>query len=224
MEFAALLELLYSATERSRTVRATVHRVTYQARELDLLRARGMYRDPPLIPPEEGSWGQPAEVFEATTHLWAAHPYWLRWETTFTSDAEGERISIGVKERELFWSRFGDGEIHTNEGRENRGTMTIDEELLLDPSPLLGTYTFEVGGATTFLDRAAWAVVASRRFATQTHAFGRLSDQLSLLVDDERGILLRVAVVVDEEEISHTQVTEVVFDEPVPPDRFCPLR
>jgi hypothetical protein len=31
-------------------------------------------------------------------------------------------------------------------------------------------------------------------------------------------------VVVDEEEISHTQVTEVVFDEPVPPDRFHPLR
>jgi hypothetical protein len=46
MELAALLELLYSAKERSRTVRATVHRVTYQARELDMLRARGLYRDP----------------------------------------------------------------------------------------------------------------------------------------------------------------------------------
>jgi hypothetical protein len=224
MELAALLELLYSATERSRTVRATVHRVTYQARELELLRARGLYRDPPPIPPEEGSWGQPAEVFEATTHLWAAHPYWLRWETTFTSDAEGERTSIGVKERELFWSRFGDGQVRTNEGRDNRGTMTIDEELLLDPSPLLGTYTFEVRGATTFLDRAVWAVVALRRFAAQTHALGLLSDQLSLLVDDERGIVLRVAVVVGEEEVSHTLVTEVVFDEPVPPARFHLLR
>ena len=124
----------------------------------------------------------------------------------------------------MFWSRFGDGEIHTNEGRDNRGTMTIDEELLLDPSPLLGTYTFEVGGATTFLDRAAWSVVASRRFTAQAHFFGLLSDRLSLLVDDERGILLRVAVIVDEEEISHTQVSQVVFDEPVPPDSFRPLR
>jgi hypothetical protein len=156
--------------------------------------------------------------------LWAAHPYWFRWETTFTGDVEGEWTSIGVKERELFWSRFGDGEVHTNDGRDSRGMMTIDEGLLLDPSPLLGMYTFEVGGATTVLDRAAWAVVASRRFAAQTHAFGLPSDQLSLVVDDERGILLRVSVVVDEEEISHARVTEVVFDEPIPPDRFRRLR
>jgi hypothetical protein len=156
--------------------------------------------------------------------LWAAHPYWFRWETTFTGDVEGEWTSIGVKERELFWSRFGDGEVHTNDGRDSRGMMTIDEGRLLDPSPLLGMYTFEVGGATTFLDRAAWAVVASRRFAAQTHAFGLPSDQLSLVVDDERGILLRVSVVVDEEEISHARVTEVVFDEPIPPDRFRRLR
>jgi hypothetical protein len=51
-----------------------------------------------------------------------------------------------------------------------------------------------------------------------------LSDQLSLVVDDERGILLRVSVLVDEEEISHTRVTEVVFDEPIPSHRFRPLR
>jgi hypothetical protein len=67
MELASLLELLYSATDRSRTVHATVHRVSYQARERDLLKARDLYRDPPPIPPEEGSWGQPSNIVEATT-------------------------------------------------------------------------------------------------------------------------------------------------------------
>jgi hypothetical protein len=74
MELPALLELLYSASERSRTVRATVHRWHDHARERALLRARGLYREPPPISPEEGSWGEPAEVMETTTRLWAARP------------------------------------------------------------------------------------------------------------------------------------------------------
>jgi hypothetical protein len=224
MELAALLELLYSATGRSRTVRATVHRVTRQARELELLRERGLYNEPPSTPPEEGSWSHPSDTIEATTRLWAARPYWLRWETTFTGDREGERTSIGVKDRELFWSRFGDGEVHTNEGREGQGTMTTDEELLLDPSPLLGAYTFEVLGATAFADRAAWSVAASRRFAAHTHTLGPLADELALVVDEQRGVFLRAAVVVEGEEISHSEVTEIVFDQPVAPELFRPLR
>lgn len=224
MELAALLELLYSASERSRTVRATVHRVTHQARELDLLRARGFYRGPPPIPPEEGSWGTPADVIEATTRLWIARPYWLRWETTSNCEDEGRRTSVGVKDRELFWSRFGDGEVHTNEGQEHEHTMTTDEELLFDPSPLLGTYTFAVQGATRSLHRAAWSVAASRRFAAHEHRFGPLSDELSLVVDEQHGVLLRVGVIVDGEEISHSSVTQLSFDEPVAPELFRPLR
>jgi hypothetical protein len=58
-----------------------------------------------------------------------------------------------VKHGELFWKRIGDGDIHTNEGRE----------LLLDPSPLLRSYTFELGPPATRLNRRALEVTASRR-------------------------------------------------------------
>ena len=223
MELPALLELLYSATDRSRTVCATVHRVTDQARELDLLKARGLYRDPPQIPPEEGSWDQSSiGIIEATTRLWAVRPQRLRWETTFTVDGMNERTSVGVKDRELFWQHLGDGEIHTNEGREDKSTMTTAEELLLDPSSLLGSYRFEIRGATSLLDRAGWSVAGSRRVGV--HAVGNFSDELAFVVDEQRGVLLRVAAVVDGEELSHSEMLEVAFDEDVAPDLFRPLR
>jgi len=224
MELESLLELLYSARDRSRTVRATVHRVNYQARERDLLKARGLYRDPPPIPVEEGSWGQPSTVIEATTRLWAARPDRLRWETTIAGEGMNERTGVGVKDRERYWQRFGDGEVDTNEGREKSHRMTIGEELLLDPSPLLGSYTFEIRGETFLLGRAGRSVTASRRFGAQAHAFGQFSDELALVVDEERGILLRVAVLVDGQELSYSEMLEVAFDEVVAPEFFSPLR
>ena len=199
--------------------------MTNQAWELDLLKARGLYRDPPQIPPEEGSWDQPSwGICDTTTRLWAAQPHRLRWETTFSVDGTNERTSVGVKDRELFWEHLGDGEIHTNEGREDQSTMTTAVELLLDPSPLLGAYTFEIRGATSLLDREAWSVAGSRRFGVHAHHFGHFSDELTLVVDQQRGVLLRVASVVDGEELSHYEMLTVAFDEDVAPDLFLPLR
>jgi hypothetical protein len=224
MELATLLELLYSARERSRTISATVYRRYDQAHELELLKERGLYREPPPIPPEEGSWAnQPAAVQETTTRLWAAWPDRLRWETAFTKDGV-EGMSVGVKDGELFWERIGDGEIHTNEGREPRGAMTTAVELLLDPSRLLGDYRFEIGAPTTWHKRRALEVTASSRPGARPGIFGPLSDQLALVVDEDRGVLLRAAVVVDGEELSSSEVVELVFDEPIPADLFRPLR
>jgi hypothetical protein len=43
------------------------------------------------------------------------------------------------------------------------------------------------------------------------------------VVDVERGILLRAAVIVEGEELSVREVVEVVFDEPIRPELFRPL-
>jgi hypothetical protein len=50
----------------------------------------------------------------------------------------------------LLWERSGDEHLHTNENRERGGTLTIGEERLVDPSPLLGSYRFELGPPTTW--------------------------------------------------------------------------
>jgi hypothetical protein len=224
MELGTLLELLYSARDRSQTIRATIRRRNRQARELELLRARGLFRDPPPIPPEEGTWGAPSDVIGTTTRVWAARPYWLRWESTFNGDGIGEGTSVGVKEGELFWSRFGDGDVHTNEQRPMSGTMTTDEECLLDPSALLGVYRFETKSQTALLGRPSMEVIARRRLGVHGHGFGLLSDELALVVDEERGVLLRLAVIVEGEEISFSEIVEIAFDEPISAELFRPLR
>jgi hypothetical protein len=220
VELATLLELLYSAVERRRTVCATVHRWRDHAREIEVLRSRGLYRDPPPIPPEEGSWGKPARVIDSTTRVWAASPYWLRWQTEFVHDGVSYRESVGFKEGELFWQQFSNGSVHSNERDERRGSMSTTEERLLDPAPLLGEYRFDITGQTTMLGRAAVAVQARRRPGSRSHDFGPLADRLSLVVDRERGVLLRVAVTVEGHEIAVDEITEIVFDEPIPPETF----
>ena len=220
MEIAALLELLYSASERSRTVRATVKRRSNQAREIELLRELGQYRDPPPIPPEEGKWDTPAAVVEVTTRLWSARPDRLRGESGFAHDGVGYAETIVVKEGELFWQRAPDGRVRTNEARERHETMSMQEERLLDPAPLLGEYRFEISGETSRLGRAAFEVMAKRRVGARPHDFGALAEELALVVDRERGVLLRVAVVVAGEELSVAEITEIAFDEPLPPGVF----
>ena len=61
-------------------MRATVTRWTDERRLRELLRARSESRDPPAIPPEEGSFGEPPDRVEGTTRIWRARPDLVRWE------------------------------------------------------------------------------------------------------------------------------------------------
>ena len=101
--------------------------------------------------------------------------------------------------------------------------MSTEEERLLDPSALLGAYRFDVTGETAVLDRAAVEVAATRRAGVHAYDFGLLAEELALLVDNERGVLLRVAVIVEGEEISVTEIREIAFDEHISPELFRPL-
>ncbi len=222
MDLRTLLELLYSASDRSRTVHATVRRVNRQARELEILRLRGLYRDPPPIPAEEGSWGKPSDRVEVETRLWWARPDWLRWETALVTDGESN-VTIGVKHGDIFWTRFRNhDEVRTNEGRPTHGAMTTDEERLLDPSALLGAYRFTLGSPIVQLNRQAIAVEATRRPGADFHGFGLLAERVKLVVDEERGTLLRVAVVCEDDEISASEITDLAFDKPIAPELFNP--
>ena len=69
MERADLLELLYSARDRSQTIRATVTRWSNEARLREHLRGRGEYRDPTAIRAHEENWGRTAEAKEIGRRL-----------------------------------------------------------------------------------------------------------------------------------------------------------
>jgi outer membrane lipoprotein-sorting protein len=226
MDLVTLLELLYSASERSQTVRATVETKHYQAREFALLRSRGLLADAQPWPAEEGPWSEPPELIETTTQLWAARPHKLRWESISNGGPLVDVASAGVKDGDLFWQWNGDEDVYTNEHHPERGWMTTREERLLDPSPLLGVYRFEVGSSTTTAGRQGVEIVAKRRAGANADEFAhvaRLTDhELALVVDEERGVLMRVATIVGREELTSSEMVEVSFDEPISPELFLP--
>ncbi|HYJ50564.1 MAG TPA: hypothetical protein VEX12_11670, partial [Microbacterium sp.] len=193
MELPALLELLYSARDRSQTVRARVRRWSDEERALGVMRARGWYHDPPPIPREEGSWGDPPSRIETTTQLWAAGHSWLRWETEVVVDGKQAGGVVGVKEGDRFWQRWNGQQVQSNEHHDLPETLTTAEERLLDPAPLLGAFHFQPCGDASWLGRGAISVQATPRTGGQTHDFGPVTDELDLLVDRERGVLLKLS-------------------------------
>jgi hypothetical protein len=224
VELAALLELLYSARDRSRTVQATVRRRSDERVLREAMRRRGLYRDPPAIPREEGAWGSPPDRFEATTRLWAARPDRLRWETEAVVDGEPVGREVGVKQGATFWTSDPLGGVQTNEGQEWERATTAPEEPLLDPALLLGAFRFEPGEDATAVGRPAVHVRVRRRPGNHAHVFGPMADELELVVDRERGLLLRVSALLDGNEVARHEVVELALDERVDPELFRPLR
>jgi hypothetical protein len=227
MEATDVLEVLYSASERSRTVRATVRRWSDDARLREILRARGEYRDPPAIPPEEGSWGEPPNRIEVTTRLWTAQPNRLRWESEYVADGSLSGKELGVKEGEVYWVQHKIGEIddvQSNEEAPYGSTTSRLEERLLDPAPLLGGFRVEPREDTTCLGRAAILVRAVPRPSQWSTDFVRAIDELELVVDRERGVLLRISELAAGDEIARSEIIELAFDEPVVADLFLPPR
>jgi hypothetical protein len=224
MERADLLELLYSASDRSQMVRATVTRWSDDARLRELLRARGEYRDPPPIPPEEGSWGEPPTRIEVTTKIWTARPDRLRWESEYVADGSLSSKELGVKDGDLYWVQSEIGGFQSNESAPHGSTTSRLEERLLDPAPLLGSFRVEAGKETSCLGRAAIRVRAIPRPGQWSHDFSRVLDELELVVDRERGVLLRVSERATGDEIARSEIVELAFDEPVAAELFRPPR
>jgi hypothetical protein len=225
MEQARLLELLYAAGDRSQTVRATITRWSDDARLRELLRARGEYRDPPAISPEEGSWAEPPTRIEVTTRLWRAQPDWLRWESQYVADGQLSHREVGVKAGELYWVVQSEtGDVISNESAPHGSTTSRLEERLLDPAPLLGSFRVEIGEELQCLGRAAIRVSAIPRLGQWSSDFIRVLDQLELVVDRARGVLLRVSELAAGDEIARSEIVGLAFDERIAAELFQPLR
>jgi hypothetical protein len=95
-------------------------------------------------------------------------------------------------------------------------------EQLLDPVDLLAGLELTILGETELLGRRAFDVRAAARPLAH-HFFHRMpfgEDELRCLVDRERGVLLRKAFLCGGEELSSSEFLELVFDEPISPERF----
>jgi outer membrane lipoprotein-sorting protein len=216
MELAELLELMYSAPERFTSLRATIrtwlHSERIRAAEEhrnELARgAVGVIR----LGGEEEEASVESEMFE---RLWIARPG--KWR----SEIEGEHTQV-TDGRRVWAYRPGWGTmVHEVEARSDDGDV---ERLMFDPSPFLAGVDLVVGDHETIAGRQGVRVRATpRKGFVDWHDWGGLvpgADAYELVVDAERGVILRAAASLSGEPVAVTELVDVSFDEVFPPETF----
>jgi hypothetical protein len=158
----------------------------------------------------------PAES-EEHTRLWLARPDRLREEWT-----DGADVSTLVKVGATWWSLGPHGAM-TNDGSPEMGHGSRIDRPLLDPAELLSWRDLELAGRTEHAGREAIRVVsqASPRAAFLDEAGGHYGHwPQELLVDAERGVLLRIVSLLGEQPFAISEFTSIAFDEDIPEDVF----
>jgi outer membrane lipoprotein-sorting protein len=99
----------------------------------------------------------------------------------------------------------------------------LNEVPLLDPAFLLASHELEPGADVQYLGREALqmrAVPRQGKEAARDPFFWGGADDYELLVDKERGVLLRYAARLRGQDIAVAAVERVVFDAPILDDVF----
>jgi hypothetical protein len=216
--------LLATAAARTPTVRLTVRRWQDAARLNRLLVERGLMQPLPPIPPEEGSWGElPAEL-RSTTRLWVRRPASLRWETTAAGPFSWTSTCVSVDG--VYWERHGaDDRVATNEDEPGSATWT-DEQLLVEPAPLVAALELREEGEASVGGRAALRVRGRRRplvFDGHT-VLGPVTDEVELLVDRDTGLVLYLGRRAEGETLESLEVVDLGLGETLDDALFEPLR
>lgn len=100
--------------------------------------------------------------------------------------------------------------------------------VMLDPTPLLGALRFRVLGRSQQAGRATITAEAIPRPSDprhpprsfELHQLGSGADHYTLDIDSERGVLLAVAAVRNDEPFHQITTLEIAFDEPIPDNVF----
>jgi outer membrane lipoprotein-sorting protein len=156
------------------------------------------------------------------TRFWHEKPGRFREE--ITSDHPNARNGwVAVRDGDRWWSYDPRNGAISNEDDPEVGTGVGDElAALLDPVDLLAAYELTVLGRGEVSGRASIDMRAIDRKTEhhRFHSFPRWGDELRCSIDAERGILLRSAALVDGEEFTSAELSELVFDEPIGPETF----
>jgi hypothetical protein len=162
----------------------------------------------------------PAES-EERGRLWLARPDRLREEW---SGAAGGALgpTTLVEVGPTWWS------LDTHGAYSNRGSPEVQHgsrlpPMMLDPAGLLASRDLEIAGDAVHAGRTAIRVLAHASprdgFLPETHQPFETWPQ-ELLVDSERGVLLRSVSLLDGEPFALTEFLSIAFDVEIPGERF----
>lgn len=231
---ATLLDLLIGARDRYDTVIATCRSRVDQRPDLELTH-------PELTDAPGGSpFAGPMSVTQTTERAWLQwQPDRLRLEQSFGTLAFDQVINerSGRFVFNAGWWRMTFADTYTAntapQARDRISTSFLSYLLnCLDPAPMVPTLEYRDVTPTTFLGRESWHVHAAFRpppmpvrYPNDRYHEGPpgfpAADRFELVVDTERGVILRFAAIADDEEYGFWEIQEIAYDEPLADDLFA---
>jgi hypothetical protein len=220
-ELAVLLELLHTSGRRWQTLRASGWEWRHQVRSLlawERLVPRGRSRGVAILG-RSGGQSEPEAVRE-TWRLSLAQPNKVRTEFTVEDDTV-TAVIVG----DTWWSWSPSREVvTTNRGDPHHTHGRGPGAGLIDPSSILPAVELVLARNATFIGRPVLELLAtptptndndeeSSDWRHATHDLGGGADEYALLVDAERGVLLRSEGRIGGQAFRIIEMETVAFDE-----------
>lgn len=209
-ELGDLVDLLQGARERWETVRATLRErreVALMERALENWIAQG--------PPGSGARLEPSGESPVAPGI-DAGPRHLPWEwRVWAKKPSLWRVETAAP-RLPYRVEVGDRALPSEVARRDEPTLEDSLAYTFDPGILVPQLEMRVWGRTEYAGREAVRVAAVAREGVETTLIGPYADEYELLVDAERGTLLRSASKLDGEVYKATEIVSISFDERIP--------
>lgn len=228
VELGTLLALLHGTDDRFRTVQATYRTWRHEERLHEAFRANTEEQKrrgaSVATVSAVSSSGEPAPPeTEETVRIW-------RDGQRFREELHGGRRDgyYGVADGPLWW--FWDEAMGARSNQDNPSAQSgVGQRLqvMLNPVPLLSSLRFRVAGNSQVAGRATVTAHATPRphdrrhpWLPALHELGIGAQFYQLEVDQERGVLLAVTAIRDEQPFYKITTLAIRFDEPIPAETF----
>jgi len=224
-ELGEVLELMHTSEQRWRSLCVSGREWRHAALNLKAFMRMVERRRPGSVSVFGGSSGEieEPEESESTWRLWMEGSHRVRAEFAV---GQGEIVTV-VVDGSTWWSWSPSTGALTNEGSENAETGLGPGTALVHPAVILPAIDLEIRGRTTKLDRSVYEVLATPSEGDEDedagllHGIGSGADVYELLVDGERGVLLRTEARLHGRPFLILEMDQVSFDEELAAETFA---
>ncbi|MFN2543623.1 MAG: hypothetical protein ABR600_03490 [Actinomycetota bacterium] len=212
-ELGRVVELMQSARQRYRTLYVEVRSYARMDLFVEAMKRsveRQPYKSALILTPNGDVDDEPPTEREGTGRLWVENP--SRYRVELRSSGDPPWVEVGRRP----WLETPRPETYPIP------PDTLGLEEIYDPGLLIAELWLEPAGGGTVAGREGIVVRASPRPTLRAggmeflHLDPVLADAYELVIDAERGIVLRLEARVGGELMDLTEVTHVAFDEPIP--------
>jgi hypothetical protein len=221
-----VLELMHTSEQRWRSLRAEGREWRHEALLLEAFMRMVWRRRSGSVSVFGGSSeeAEEPEETESTWRLWMEGRHKVRAEFAV---GHGEMVTA-VVDGPTWWSWSPSNGALTNEGSENAETGLGPGTSLVHPALILPAIDLEIWGRTTRLGRSVYEVLVApttgddedEESSALLHGIGSGAEEYELLVDGERGVLLRTEARLHGRPFLILEMNEVGFDEELPAASF----